>query len=159
MRPDALNWSVENCPIGGAMAVLGEKWTVAVMREVFSGVRRFEDMRVRTGVPRQVLTNRLAMLVEQDLLRREQYQEPGSRRRYEYRLTAKGLDLYPILIALRAWGEQYIAGPEGPSVRAVHRGCDADVHLTVHCADGHELADPRAVALAPGPGAIRLDPS
>ena len=92
---DALEWSIDGCTIGRAMEVLGEKWTLVVLREVFSGIRRFDDMRVRTGVPRQVLTNRLAMLVDQGVLRRQPYREPGSRERHEYRLTPKGLDLYP----------------------------------------------------------------
>ena len=64
MRPEALNWSAENCTVGRAMEILGEKWTMVVLREIFVGIRRFEDMRVRTSIPRQVLTNRLAMLVE-----------------------------------------------------------------------------------------------
>src|SRR5690349_24403690 len=111
-RPSALDWSVDACTIGRAMGVLGEKWTVVVLREVFSGVRRFADMRERTGIPRQVLTNRLASLVESGVLRREPYREPGARVRHEYRLTAKGLDIYPVLTAVKAWGDQYLADPE-----------------------------------------------
>src|SRR5687768_7969223 len=107
-RPAALDWSVDTCTISRAMEVLGEKWTVVVLREVFTGVRRFADMCERTGIPRQVLTNRLASLVEHGLLRREPYQEPGARVRHEYRLTAKGLDLYPVLTAVKAWGDQYL---------------------------------------------------
>ena len=71
--PEALGWSVDNCTIARAMAILGEKWTVVVLREVFYGVRLFDDMRVRTGIPLQVLTNRLAALVEHGVLRREPY--------------------------------------------------------------------------------------
>ena len=93
------------------MAVLGETWTVVVLREIFNGVRRFADMREHTGIPRQVLTNRLASLVEYGVLRREPYQEPGARVRHEYRLTAKGLDLYPVLTAVKEWGDRYLADP------------------------------------------------
>src|ERR1041384_1668630 len=103
----ALHWSIENCTIGRAMEVLGEKWTVVVLREVFNGVRRFDDMRVRTGIPRQVLANRLASLPEHAGGRREPYREPGARVRHEYRLTAKGFDLYPVLIAVKEWGDRY----------------------------------------------------
>jgi DNA-binding HxlR family transcriptional regulator len=71
MRPEALTWSADNCTLGRAMAILGEKWTILVLREIFMGVRRFDDMRLRTRIPRQVLTNRLATLVDQGLLRRE----------------------------------------------------------------------------------------
>src|SRR5882757_41690 len=101
MRPETLNWSADNCTIGRAMGILGEKWTLLVLREIFMGVRRFDDMRVRTRIPRQVLTTRLATLVEQGLLRREPYRDPGACVRDEYRLTEKGLDLYPVLVALR----------------------------------------------------------
>ena len=118
MRPAALDWSVENCTIARAMEILGERWTLVVLREVFNGVRRFDDMRVRTGIPRQVLTNRLASLVEQGVLSREPYREPGSRLRHEYRLTEKGLDLWPVLVAVLGWGDRYLADPEGSAAAA-----------------------------------------
>src|SRR3712207_1642851 len=106
-RPEALDWSVDNCTVQRALQVLGDKWSFVVLREVFNGVRRFDDMRQRTAIPRQVLSDRLAMLVEQGLLRREPYREPGHRARHEYRLTPKGLDLYPVLVALNTWGSTY----------------------------------------------------
>jgi DNA-binding HxlR family transcriptional regulator len=137
------------------MEILGEKWTVVVLREVFLGVRRFDDLRVRTGIPRQVLTNRLSSLVEHGLLRREPYQEPGARVRHEYRLTAKGFDLYPVLIAVAEWGNRYLADPEGPPVMFVHRDCGDEVHASLHCAAGHEIGDFRQVLPRPGPGAKR----
>ena len=155
MSPAALDFSVDTCTIGRAMAVLGEKWTVVVLREVFNGVRRFDDMRVRTGIPRQVLTNRLAMLVGAGVLRREPYREPGARERHEYRLTAKGFDLYPVLIAVAEWGNRYLAEPEGPPLEFAHRGCDAPVHVQMHCAAGHHVTAHRDVLPRPGPGARR----
>ena len=154
-RPPALDWSVDSCTIGRAMGILGEKWTVVVLREIFTGVRRFADMRERTGIPRQVLTNRLASLVEHGLLRREPYQEPGARVRHEYRLTAKGLDLYPVLTAVMEWGDRYLADPAGPPLEMAHRDCGAPIHTELHCADGHRVADHRQVAPRPGPGAKR----
>src|SRR3954447_25307922 len=93
----AMAWSTDNCTIGRAMEILGERWTFVVLREVFNGVRRFEDMRRHAAIPRQVLTDRLTLLVEHDILRKEPYQAPGQRVRHEYRLTAKGFDLYPVL--------------------------------------------------------------
>src|SRR5262245_7990893 len=154
-HPDALDWSVENCPIGRAMAVLGEKWTVVVLREVFNGVRRFDEMRERTNIPRQVLTNRLATLVEQGVLRRVPYREPGARLRHEYRLTPKGFDLYPVLAALRDWGERYLIDPGGSPLVLEHRDCGDEVHTELHCEGGHTLANPRDVIPRPGPGAHR----
>lgn len=156
MSPTALHFSIDTCTIGRAMAILGEKWTVVVLREVFNGVRRFDDMRAHTSIPRQVLTNRLATLVQSGVLRREPYQEPGSRIRHEYRLTAKGLDLYPVLIAVSEWGNRYLADPEGPPLEFAHRDCAAPVHTEIHCAAGHHVAQNRDVAPRPGPGARRL---
>ncbi|MGW5673457.1 winged helix-turn-helix transcriptional regulator, partial [Micromonospora sp. NPDC003776] len=145
MRPAALDWSVENCTIARAMEILGERWTLVVLREVFNGVRRFDDMRVRTGMPRQVLTNRLAMLVEQGVLRREPYREPGSRLRHEYRLTDKGLDLWPVLVAVLGWGDRYLADPDGSPLAVSHRDCGAEVGVVLRCDRGHEVTDPRDV--------------
>jgi len=148
-------WSIDGCTISRAMEILGEKWTLVVLREVFNGIRRFDDMRVRTGIPRQVLTNRLAMLVANGVLRREPYQEPGARVRHEYRLTPKGFDLYPVLIAVAGWGDRYLADPAGPPLEFVHRDCGSQVRAELHCADGHAVADNRAVVPRPGPGARR----
>src|SRR5690349_12443123 len=153
--PAALDFSVETCTISRAMEILGEKWTLVVLREVFNGIRRFDDMRVRTGVPRQVLTNRLASLVERGLLRREPYREPGARERHEYRLTRKGFDIYPVLVAVAGWGDRYLADPAGPPLEFVHRDCGAAVRAELRCADGHAVADNRTVLPRPGPGARR----
>jgi DNA-binding HxlR family transcriptional regulator len=155
VRPAALDWSVDNCTIARAMAILGEKWTVVVLREVFTGIRRFEDMRERTQIPRQVLTNRLAMLVRQGVLRREPYREPGARLRHEYRLTAMGLDLWPVLVSVLEWGDRYLADPEGSPLTTVHRDCDAEMHTALRCAAGHEVTAARDVVPRPGPGARR----
>ncbi|GAA4941843.1 winged helix-turn-helix transcriptional regulator [Actinoplanes utahensis] len=151
--PAPLDWSFDNCTIERAMGVLGEKWTLVVLREIFTGVRRFEDMRVRTGIPRQVLTNRLSSLVENGVLRREPYREPGARVRQEYRLTPKGFELYPVLMALAEWGNRYLADPEGPPIQYAHRDCGAELHLEIVCADGHAITEKREVQPRPGPGA------
>ncbi len=136
------------------MAVLGERWTLVVLREVFNGIRRFDEMREHSGIPRQVLTNRLHMLVEHGVLRRVPYREPGERERHEYRLTEKGFDLYPVLVAVREWGDRYLADPAGPPVEMVHRNCGSAVHTHLTCAEGHEIGSPREVATRPGPGAV-----
>jgi DNA-binding HxlR family transcriptional regulator len=154
-RPPALDWSIDTCTIGRAMAILGERWTMVVLREVFNGIRRFDDMRQRTGIPRQVLANRLTLLVEQGVLRREPYRQPGARLRHEYRLTRKGFDLYPVFIAIAEWGDRYLADPEGPPLEFVHRDCGAEVRPEIHCAAGHRVHEPREVLPRPGPGARR----
>jgi DNA-binding HxlR family transcriptional regulator len=153
MRPAALDWSADNCTIGRSLEILGERWTLVVLREVFNGLRRFDELRARTNIPRQVLSNRLALLVEQGILRRSPYQEPGARVRYEYRLTDKGMDLYPILVAIKQWGDRYLADPDGPTVLMEHRNCGAPIQVELRCAKDHPLASAREVTARPGPGA------
>jgi len=155
MPREALNWSAANCTIGRALDILGEKWTFLVLREVFLGLHRFDDLRVRTAIPRQVLTDRLARLVGYGILHRVPYREPGSRTRDEYRLTGKGFDLYPTLIALRDWGDRYLADPAGSPVDLSHRDCGAPVHAALRCDAGHDLSSPRDAVPGPGPGARR----
>src|SRR6266849_7675814 len=123
--PWILDYDSANCAIGAAVGILGERSTFLVLREAFNGVRRFDDMQRRTGLPRQVLSQRLSRLVDEGLLRKVPYQESGQRPRSEYRLTEKGLDLYPVLVALMAWGDKYEVGTEGPQVLLRHRGCGA----------------------------------
>jgi DNA-binding HxlR family transcriptional regulator len=145
---------MDNCTVGRAMTVLGERWTFVVLREVFNGVRRFEEMREHTQIPRQVLTNRLALLVKEDILRQVPYRDPGFRSRFEYRLTDKGFDLYPVLVAILEWGDRWLADPEGSPVRIVHRSCESPVSLHLSCSDGHPVDDLRDLAPRPGPGAF-----
>jgi DNA-binding HxlR family transcriptional regulator len=153
-RPSALDWSSDNCSIARTLEVIGEKWTFLVLRELFWGVRRFDDLRVRTAISRQLLSDRLKTLLERGLVRREPYRDRGQRQRHEYRLTDAGLELYPVLAALMAWGDAHLADPAGPSTVLQHRGCGEPVHLEMRCADGHLLA-PREVGGRPGPGARR----
>lgn len=144
------------CTIAAALDIVGEKWTFLVLREAFNGVRRFDDIRRRTGAPRQVLSNRLARLVAGDLLRKAPYREPGQRARSEYRLTGKGLELFPVLVALLEWGSKHAPTPAGPTVELTHRGCGAPVQLQLRCAEGHAVASAREVTPLPGPGARPL---
>ncbi|MDA0633390.1 helix-turn-helix domain-containing protein [Nonomuraea sp. MCN248] len=141
---------VDNCSIERTLDVVGEKWTFLVLREAFSGVRRFADMQAHTGAPRQVLSARLTRLVEEGLLRKVPYREPGQRQRDEYRLTDKGRDLYPLLVALMHWGDRYLSGEEGPPTLLTHRDCGAPVEQYLRCAEGHEVSGPREVTPLPG---------
>jgi DNA-binding HxlR family transcriptional regulator len=152
----ALDYDTENCTIAAALATVGEKWSFLVLREAFNGVRRFDDMRRRTGAPRQVLTDRLAHLVAAGILHKTPYQEAGQRGRSEYRLTAKGIDLFPVIVALLEWGDKYAADPAGPIVELTHRDCGAPVALRLGCSAGHALDSARDVTPVPGPGARRL---
>lgn len=151
-----LDYDTANCNIAAALTVVGEKWTFLVLREAFNGVRRFDDMQRRTRAPRQVLSSRLSRLVADGILRKVPYQEEGQRPRSEYRLTEKGIELFPVIAALLAWGDKYAAWPGGPSVELTHRDCGAPVFLEVACAEGHVLSSAREVTPVPGRGARRI---
>ncbi len=151
-----LDYDSANCAIGAAVGIIGERPTFLVLREVFNGVRRFDDMQRRTGMPRQVLSQRLGRLVAEGLLRKMPYRESGQRRRDEYRLTDKGLDLYPVLVALMQWGDRYEVGPAGPPVLLRHRDCGEPVQLQLSCGAGHVVESARQVTPVPGPGARKI---
>jgi DNA-binding HxlR family transcriptional regulator len=155
-QPWVLDYDTANCTIGAAVDMIGEKWTFLVLREAFSGVRRFADMQRRTGAPRQILSDRLSRLVSEGLLRKIPYQEAGQRSRLEYRLTDKAMDLYPVLVALMQWGDTYAMGPAGPAVTLTHRDCGEPIRLEVTCAAGHSVASAREVTQLPGPGARKV---
>jgi DNA-binding HxlR family transcriptional regulator len=148
-----MDYDSANCAIGAAVDIIGERPTFLVLREAFNGVRRFDDMRRRTGLPRQVLSDRLARLVREDLLRKVPYQDIGQRTRDEYRLTSKGLDLYQVLVALMEWGDRHALGSAGPQVMLRHRDCGEPVRLQLSCQAGHILESAREVTPVPGPGA------
>ena len=155
-RPWILDYDSANCAIGATVGILGERPTFLVLREAFNGVRRFDDMQRRTGMPRQVLSHRLSRLVDEGLLRKVPYQENGQRRRTEYRLTEKGLDLYPVLVAMIEWGDKHAVGACGPQVVLQHRDCGEPVELQIACAAGHVLESAREVTPVPGPGARKI---
>jgi DNA-binding HxlR family transcriptional regulator len=151
-----LDYDSANCAIGATVGLIGERPTFLVLREAFNGVRRFADMQRRTGMPRQVLSDRLAHLVDEGLLRKVPYQESGQRSRYEYRLTEKGLDLYPVLVAMIEWGDRYAVGSAGPQVLLRHRDCGEPVQLQMSCRAGHVLESAREITPLPGPGARKI---
>jgi DNA-binding HxlR family transcriptional regulator len=145
-----------NCSIGRSVAVLAQPWVLLILREVSRGVDRFADMQGRLGVSRSVLADRLELMCEQEILEKVPYQEAGQRRRHAYALTDKGRDLMPVLAALTAWGDRYLADPEGPSQVAEHAGCGGRVALAYVCEEGHRLDGPEQIVRRPGPSARPL---
>jgi hypothetical protein len=103
-----------------------------------------------------VLSNRLSRLVGDGILRKEPYREDGQRAREEYRLTEKGIELFPVVVALMTWGDKYAGGPDGPPVLLTHRDCGETVHLELACTAGHVLGSARYVTPLPGPAARRV---
>lgn len=138
-------WDRARCSVAGTLAVIGEKWSLLVLREAFLGVRRFAEFERNLGAPKAVLTGRLGTLVEQGILDRVPYRAEGARVRHEYRLTDKGRDLYPTLVALMTWGDRYLVEDAPPPLALHHRECGAAVHLQLVCEDGHHVGGPREV--------------
>jgi DNA-binding HxlR family transcriptional regulator len=138
------------CSLAGALDVIGERWSLLILRDIFLGLRRFDEIQADLGVARNVLQARLARLTEQGVLERRRYREHPPR--YEYRLTEKGLDLWPAMVALMQWGNRY-AAPDGPPVLLEHRGCGGSVDEHRICASCGERLSVRDVRALPGPGA------
>ena len=142
-------WDRSRCSVAGTLSVVGEKWSLLVLREAFLGVRRFADFQRVLGAPRAVLTDRLNTMVEQGVLRRVPYQAEGERQRHEYRLTQKGIDLHPVLVALMRWGDQYLAEDGEVPLELRHRDCGEPVHQVLVCEAGHQLRGARDVRPVP----------
>lgn len=114
------------CSVARTLEVIGERWSILVIREVFYGRRRFSQMQRVLGVARNVLSNRLDRLVDEGILERRPYSERPER--YEYFLTEKGLDLWPVMVSLMHWGDKYMPQPGGPPARIVHKGeCGGEI--------------------------------
>jgi DNA-binding HxlR family transcriptional regulator len=141
----------QQCSIAGALEVIGERWSLLIIREVMLGVRRFDQLQSDLGVARNVLQTRLTRLLEQGVLEKRLYQERPQR--YEYRLTEKGLDLWPTIVALMQWGDRYAAPPAGPPVVLEHRGCGGAVDAHRICAACGARLTARQTLAKPGPGA------
>jgi DNA-binding HxlR family transcriptional regulator len=139
--------------VAKTLELVGERWTMLILREAFSGRRRFEEMAETLGIARNVLTTRLQRLVEEGVLTKTRYQERPER--FEYRLTEKGLDLWPVLISLMQFGDRHYA-PAGPPVLLAHKDCGGavDEHRTCErCGARLTARDVRGHA---GPGAGRI---
>jgi DNA-binding HxlR family transcriptional regulator len=141
----------QNCSVARALEVIGERWTILIVRDAFLGVRRFEDFQRDLGLSRGVLTDRLNRLLEAGIFERRLYQERPER--HEYRLTEKGRDLWPVTVALLRWGDRYYA-EQGPPRVVLHRDCGGEVTERLTCAKcGAELTA-RDVEARPGPGLV-----
>ncbi|GGX06601.1 MarR family transcriptional regulator [Streptomyces malachitofuscus] len=148
-----LETSTENCPVQLTLGVVGEKWTLLILRDACNGVRRFDEFRRHIGLSEAVLSDRLRKLTAAGILRAVPYQEPGSRARHEYRVTRKGWDLWPVLVALKQWGETHMADGDGPVLDLRHEECGTPVRVVVECEQGHTALAPDEVAAKPGSGA------
>ena len=141
-------------PVAKALEVIGERWSLLIVRAVMHGNRRFGEMQESLGIARNVLSSRLQRLFDEDILERRAYSENPPR--YEYFLTQKGLDLWPALIALLHWGERYSPDPGGPSRLIVHKECGGEVSERGICERCGKVLTARDAIQVPGPGAEAL---
>ncbi len=130
-------WAATRCSIARAMDLVSTRSAFLLLREAFYGTTRFDDFAERVGISQPVAAARLRELVRDGLLQREPYQEPGQRTRMQYRLTEKGAELFPALVALMQWGDRWL-GPSGVELR--HRDCGAPVRSELRCGRGHQLS-------------------
>jgi DNA-binding HxlR family transcriptional regulator len=140
----------QNCSIARTLEAIGERWTLLILRDALLGLRRFDDFQRDLGVSRGVLTQRLRWLCEEGILERRRYQERPER--FEYRLTDKGRDLWPVMMALTRWGDRYEA-ESGPPRLFVHRDCGGEVAENLTCGRCGVALTVRDVEARPGPGA------
>lgn len=138
------------CSIARALDVIGDRWSILILRDTFRGIRRFEEIRRDLGIPRAVLSERLASLVDTGVLARRQYMAHPPRS--EYRLTEMGRELSPVLVGLMQWGDRWCSGGTPPTI-LVHESCGTEVDLGFHCQRCDTDFGPTEIAGHPGPGA------
>ena len=143
-----------NCSVASCLDVVGEWWSLLIVRDAFLGVTRFEDFQARLGISRNILTDRLNHLVDGGVLERVPYQDRPPRS--EYRLTDKGRDLWTVVTAMRQWGDRWTA-PDGPPLRIRHNSCGHLVKAVLVCSHCGEPLDAGQVTAVPGPGAAAGD--
>ncbi|MDO9432734.1 MAG: helix-turn-helix domain-containing protein [Phenylobacterium sp.] len=138
----------EPCSVARSVAVIGDRWTLMILRDCFLGVRRFEAFQARLGISRTIIADRLKHLTQEGVLRRVAYQDSPTR--YEYRLTDKGLELHPVVMAIVHWGDRHYAGAAGPPLLHRHKTCGCDFYPVQTCSECGEPVDARAVETRPG---------
>jgi DNA-binding HxlR family transcriptional regulator len=131
-------WVADRCTIARTLDVVATRSAFLILREAFYGTTRFDEFASRVGISDAVTAARLRELVDDGLLEREDYREPGQRTRQRYRLTEKGADLFPALVALMQWGDRWVDDRGGP-VELRHRGCGGSVGVELRCSAGHAV--------------------
>ena len=149
-----MKWSSleeESCSLARTVAVIGDRWTLLILRECFLRVRRFEEFQYNLGITRHLLAERLKKLVRFGVLRRAPYQE--SPKRYEYILTQKGLDLHPIMMSIVHWGDIHMVDERGRPLLHEHKKCGRTFDPVLVCSECGEPITAKEVHTHPGPGA------
>jgi DNA-binding HxlR family transcriptional regulator len=138
------------CSVARTLSVIGDRWTLLIVRDTLLGVRRFEDFQRDLRMTRHRLAARLRKLVDDGILERVQYHDRP--RRFEYRLTEKGIDLYPVVVALLRWGDHWMVDSNGPPIELFHRNCGRHVMPVLTCPACNEEVNAHTMSARPGPG-------
>jgi DNA-binding HxlR family transcriptional regulator len=149
-------YDLENCGIKRALDVLGEKWTLLILREAIYGIHRFDDFVRALKCGRGILSARLGILAQANILEKRGYIEPGRRKRAEYHLTAKGRDLYPAMLALSQWSDRWNLPERGPAARVIDKKTKRSVSVVMTSRADVRTLSVDDILVRPGPGAIRL---
>ena len=140
------------CSVARSVAVIGDRWTLMILRDCFLGIRRFDDFERRLRISRSIIADRLKHLVDEGVLRRDAYQDQPVR--HEYRLTDKGMALHPVIMAIVHWGDTHYAAETGPPLLHRHRACGCDFTPVLSCSECGDPLGPRDVEVRTGPGAV-----
>ncbi|MFC4261003.1 winged helix-turn-helix transcriptional regulator [Marinobacter lacisalsi] len=138
------------CSLARTLAVVGDRWTLMILRDCFLGIRRFDDFEKRLGITRHVLTDRLKKLVEHGVLTKVPYQQRPLRE--EYRLTEKGLELHPLILALVSWGDRHMADERGAPLQHIHKGCGKAMTPVTVCSECGDTVTARDIRVQVGAG-------
>lgn len=141
----------EPCSMARTLAVLGDRWTLLILRDCFLGVRRFDEFEERLGIARHVLAGRLKKLCDAGILIKTPYQDRP--RREEYRLTQAGLDLYPVIVGMAQWGDRYLCGHQGPVLQRRHKACGEVLEAVLTCPECAAPVTAHEIGVEVGPGA------
>lgn len=127
-----------DCPIAATLEIVGEKWSLLILRDIARGMHRFSDVHASLGCAKNLLSARLKRLEAAGIIQADAYQVVGARTRRAYHLTPAGAELLPVLLGLQEWGRRYLGGTGG--ARITHRDCGAEVHAALGCSDGHAMS-------------------
>jgi len=147
--------SVPGCPIDGLLQIVGDRWSLLILRDAFYGVRRFDGFQQHLGISKKILAQRLRSLTDAGILNRVMYRERP--KRFEYRLAARGLDMFPILLSMSRWGTRWLAEPGKEWLQLRHTGCGHLTEARLVCSHCGELLTPARVKPLAGPGAEKHD--
>lgn len=145
--------NTQTCSIARSITVFGDKWTMLILREIFLKQRRFSDIQKKLGISKHRLSDRLNHLIEHEVLYKKEYD--SAHHRFEYRLTEKGVDLYPVIIAITQWGDKWESDEDGVPVEHFHDGCGEHAKPVFSCSVCNETMHARNTTVKPGPGLLK----